>query len=411
MQSRAGPTGPPKAAGLVRKAKKTAPARVAPGRRRNLTASVAKRRRAGKDDAAAGEVDTAAATAEGDVSVSVSVSASASASHHRTPRDARIDGLRARPPSAPSRGKSAEEALHEIMMHSVPTSNSGRSRPPCPPEPKPTSFSREAKNQERKYMLWLIEHETLEEFRQRRRRQHQQMRNRPKRPRARVDPHPSLHNFEARLRAKKTKEDFACTDGKFLADFQFSGVHTNWSEMPTNIRARALCIIAKIAMEYGFKPLGIVSHHGRWAKSETGDKVYDDKGHRVKIFFSKVPEGTRLFVGRRLEIQEEVEDHPLAFLPKDEVPVGGRRRKGGKATEGAADSNSASEEESGDEEAETEEAGESLSGKGRSPAAPAAAVGSAKKRARAAVDVEFGRYASLGFEVGQGECLTDDEED
>ena len=147
-----------------------------------------------------------------------------------------------------------------------------------------------------------------------------QMKNRPKRHRAPVHANTSLDVFESRLRRTMSKKDFACTDGVFLAEYQFKGVHTDWDKMPDSTRARALCTVAKIAREYGFVPLGIVSQSGVW-------KVDPVTGDKVKHFNAEVPEGAvRLYCGRSLEIQHDVA-HPLAFLPRDEVSVGGKRRR------------------------------------------------------------------------------------
>lgn len=237
-----------------------------------------------------------------------------SGSKCRTPKDALIDGM-----YAPKRQRvCGPPDPARTPRSSLPTSGAARSRPPCPPQPEPNSFSVKAQEMDRQVMMWRAQYETHDEYRARRRRELARMKNRPKRQRAAVAEKASLDAYRARLMALPA-EDFACVDGVYLAEYQFKGLHTDMESLPDNIRARALRTLIQVAAGHGYHAKGIVSQVGTWTT--------DGPDGRVKVYETDVPAGeTRMYCGRNLLIQEDVQ-HPLGFLAKDEIPVGGRRRR------------------------------------------------------------------------------------
>lgn len=243
----------------------------------------------------------------------------------KTPKDAAIDGVTRQQKKEGGVTPTSAKSFSAISA----SSGAARSRPPCPPEPEPNSVSKRAWDMEKAVMQWYIDHGTHEDFKSKRKRELRSMKNRPKRQRTPIDPNASLAAFEKRLRETKKAEDFRCVDGVYLGEYQIVGLHEGWEKIPSGLRARALKVIADIAKDYGFFPKGMVSQKGTWVVDEDVEapEGSDDSVVKFKVFDTEVPEGeTRVYCGRKLVIQKD-KQHPLAFLPKDEVPVGGKKRR------------------------------------------------------------------------------------
>lgn len=214
-------------------------------------------------------------------------------------------------------GGCARMAQRKSESFHTPSAAKLRTRPPCPPLPQRSAFSRQAWLAEKAVMDWRLKYETHEEFQARRRKENEALRCKPRRLVSRPDPVLSLAKYTARLEAA-TKNDFkgisarSCLSAYNVPPFTASAAVPTAvarGEIPPEVGA-----LWDTLHRHGIHPHGVVCHKSTWK--------LDAKGRRkTRTFCHPIPRGYgRVFVGRTLKMQKNV-GHPMSFDTQDHVYV------------------------------------------------------------------------------------------